>query len=251
MISTDKALSSLPVGLRKPLIEEYSNIVQHYLRRKWTSSELSGGKFCEIVYTILKGYSDGNYPLKPEKPTNFVSACRTLETNVSVPRSFQILIPRMLPALYEIRNNRGVGHVGGDVDPNHMDANTVLAMTSWILAELIREFHTLTIEEAQRITDSLVERKTPLVWQSGDIKRVSNTDLSLREETLVLLASSSGSVTILDLIRWIEPSNKSYYKQILLTMHKSRELELSTEGDHVQILPKGMEFAEKIIARIL
>ena len=72
------------------------------------------------------------------RPSNFVEACRRLESNSGGPRSFKILIPRLLPLLYEIRNNRNVGHVGGDVDPNHMDATTVLAIVAWVMAELVR-----------------------------------------------------------------------------------------------------------------
>lgn len=248
MITPDQALSSIPEGLRKPLIEEYNNIVQNYLHRKWTSAELSGGKFCEIVYSILLGCSNGRYPPKPEKPNNFVNACRELETNTSNPRSFQILIPRMLPALYEIRNNRGVGHVGGDIDSNHMDANTVLAMTSWIIAELIRVFHNLSIQEAQKLADSLVERKTPLVWQSGDIRRVLNPDLGFRNQILIILASCSSPVMTEDLIRWIEPSNRSYFFQVLRGMHKSRLIELSSKEELIELLPPGMTAAEQLIA---
>ena len=43
----------------------------------------------------------------------------------------------MIVALYEIRNDRGVGHTGGDVDPNHMDASMVLAGAKWLVAELV------------------------------------------------------------------------------------------------------------------
>src|SRR3979411_1915836 len=67
----------------------------------------SGGKFCEIVFTILDGHAKSTYPTSPAKPKRFVDDCRKLENNSHVPRSFQILIPRLLPALYEVRNNRG------------------------------------------------------------------------------------------------------------------------------------------------
>ena len=100
MSSTDQALIDIPDGLRNPLIDEYQNIVRNYMERRWTPSELSGGKFCEIVYTILDGFSSGNYASSPMKPDNFVAACRKLETNTSNPRSFHILIPRILAALY-------------------------------------------------------------------------------------------------------------------------------------------------------
>jgi hypothetical protein len=122
MTTPTAALAAIPNGLRLPLLSEYQSIAQNYAEHRWSPAELSAGIFCEIVYTILDGHAKGSYPAHPSKPADFVGACRKLEQNIHVPRSFQILIPRLLPALYEVRNNRGVGHTGGDVDPNHMDA---------------------------------------------------------------------------------------------------------------------------------
>jgi len=130
MVTPQQALAIIPDGLRKPLIDEYQSIVGNFMERRWGASELSGGRFCEIVYSILDGHAKDTYPSKPSKPGNFVSACRRLESNTNMPRSFQILIPRLLPALYEIRNNRNVGHVGGDVNPNFMDSTAVVSMAS-------------------------------------------------------------------------------------------------------------------------
>jgi hypothetical protein len=247
MITTDEALATIPDGLRKPLLEEYSNVQRNYLEHRWTPSELSGGRFCEIVYTILKGYSTGNYPSSPIKPPRFVDACHALESTTSNPRSFKILIPRILPALYEIRNNRGVGHVGGDVDSNHIDASAVLSIASWIMAELIRVFHNINIQDAQKIADILVDRKIPLVWYSGDIRRVLQPNLSIMNQTL-LLSSTSETVTKHDLIRWLEPTNRAYFYQLLRRMHKSRLIELSSDETTIQILPPGMAIVESIIS---
>lgn len=247
MITTEQALATIPDGLRKPLLQEYSTILRNYLERRWTPSELSGGIFCEIVYTIIKGCSTGNYPSSPTKPPNFVQACRELESITSNPRSFQILIPRLLPALYEIRNNRGVGHVGGDVDSNHIDASAVLSMASWIMAELIRVFHDIDIQDAQKIADSLVERKTPLVWHSGDIRRVLDPSFNTKKQIL-LLSSNSQSVTKDDLLRWIEPPNRSYFYSLLREMHKSRQIELSSDETTVELLPPGMAIVANIMS---
>ena len=136
-MNVNAILSAIPNGLRRPLLKEYNNIVQNYLEQRWTPTELSGGKFCEIVYTIIKGFGLGTYDRKPSKPRNFVDACKRLENVTGIPRSFQILIPRMLPSLYEIRNNRNVGHVGGDVDPNQMDSQAVVQITGWIMGCLL------------------------------------------------------------------------------------------------------------------
>lgn len=109
MADLDHLLGALPSGLRESLVSEYKKLTQNYMEHRWEPAELGAGKICEIVYSIIKGHIDGSYPSSPTKPRNMVLACRQLENESTLPRSFQILIPRMLPPLYEIRNNRGVG----------------------------------------------------------------------------------------------------------------------------------------------
>jgi len=242
-------LGALPPGLAGPLLSEYRQIAQNYLEHRWSPAELSGGRFCEIVFTILYGHAKSSYPASPAKPTNFVSACRSLESNAHVPRSFQILIPRLLPALYEIRNNRGVGHVGGDVDPNHMDAIAVLSLASWVMAELVRVFHGLNIAEAQRAVDAIAERKTSLIWSDGDIRRILDTSLPLKHQILLLTATSASNVQVNDLLRWTEYKDRRYFMRLLRKMHKERLLELSQNETLVHVLPPGSKLVETFLAK--
>jgi hypothetical protein len=223
MIAASTALSAIPAGLRDPLLEEYQTIVQNWLEQRWLPSELHGGRFSEIVYTILDGHAKSKYAATPSKPSNFVDACKKLENNSHVPRSFQILIPRMLPALYEVRNNRNVGHVGGDVDPNHMDSMMVLSMANWIMAELVRVFHGLTIAQAQQVVDALAEVRIPVVWSDGGgIKRVLRPELKLNEQVLILVSVSVPDVTSRELIGWIEEDDKGYFIRTIRNLHKKR-----------------------------
>jgi hypothetical protein len=247
VISASQALSTLPPALRDPLLAEYESIVRNYSEGKWTAAELSGGKFCEIVYTILDGHAKGTYASSPSKPGNFVEACRRLESTTGVPRSFQILIPRLLPPLYEIRNNRNVGHVGGDVDANHMDATAVLSVANWIMAEIVRVFHSVSVQDAQRIVDALVERRTSMIWHTPRGKRVLRTDLALRDQILVLVASSPQPTKVTDLLAWTEVGNKGYFMQTLRFLHKDRLVELSEAEGTVELSPTGSEAASRLL----
>ena len=247
MVAPETALSTVPDELRTPLLEEFSLIVSNFMERRWTSAELSAGKFCEIVYTVLDGYARGNYPASPTKPANFVSACRQLENNPSMPRSFRILIPRLLPALYEIRNNRNVGHVGGDVDPDYMDSSAVLSMASWILAELVRVFHGVSTLEAQTIVDSLAEKRIPLVWKSDSIRRVLNPGLPLKDQVLLLLGSAAGRVPVATLLRWTDYKNKGYFLRLIRKLHADRFVEFHEKESEIELLPPGVECVSKIL----
>lgn len=242
-------LAAIPTPLRDALLAEFEGIGKSFFERRWSPAELSGGRFCEVVYTILDGHAKGNYALAPQKPANFVAACRALEGNAHVPRSFQILIPRLLPALYEIRNNRGVGHVGGDVDPNHMDAGAVVAIASWVMAELVRVFHSLPVAQAQEIVDNLVERRSPLVWDGPEGKLVLDPGLKLKDQTLLLLDSATGAVNTDDLQRACRYSNSGYFLRLLRKLQDERLLVLSADGSSARILPPGSEHVATLLAK--
>src|SRR5580698_605737 len=133
MIDLSKVLIGLPTGLREPLLKTFREIASNFLEHRWEPSELNGGKFCEVVYSIIAGAIKKNFPSSPSKPSNMRDACQALEkmpanSDLVGDRSFRIQIPRLLTSLYEIRNNRGVGHIGGDVDPNFMDATAVFSL---------------------------------------------------------------------------------------------------------------------------
>jgi len=246
-MNLNNILSNIPVGLRIPLIKEYNNILQKYLERKWTPSELSGGKFCEIVYTILKDFGNRNFDTTPSKPSNFVGACRQLENDTSLPRSFRILIPRLLPPIYEIRNNRSVGHVGGDVDSNQMDSQAIVQMTGWIMGELVRVCHNISIEDAQSAVNNLTERKLPMVWELNELKRVLAPDIPFPKQILILLSSENQYLDTDKLFEWLDYSNKTYFKKMLKDLHKKRFVDLSKDGNRIILLPPGLIEVESIL----
>jgi hypothetical protein len=251
MITPDQALSSLPSGLRDVLLAEFRSIVDNFMEGRWGAAELSGGRFCEVVYTILDGYAQGAYPPSPTKPSNFVQACRQLESYGSVPRSFQILIPRLLPALYEIRNNRNVGHVGGDVSPDLMDCSAVVAIASWILAEVIRVLHGAATQDAQRLVDNLAERRTRLVWKSGELRRVLDPSLPLKDQILVLVASCNSTVNADQLFEWTGYGNRGYFERLLRRLHSERLIEYHLASHEVELLPPGSDYVASLLGQSL
>ena len=151
----------------------------------------------------------------------------------------------MLMALYEVRNNRGVGHVGGDVDPNHMDATCVLAMSKWLVGELVRVFHNVSTEQATAAIDALVERTLPTVWKVGDNLRVLDTSMSMRDRALTLLYQRQGAVSEVDLFRWVEHSNASVFRRdVIRPAHKAKLLEYNPKLSTVEISPTGIAYVE-------
>lgn len=247
-VSTAGAFSGVPDGLRKPLLEEFNKLARHYRESRWEPAELNGGKLCEIVYSILKGYVDGKFPASPAKPKNMVAACTALEQATTFPRSVRIQIPRILVALYEIRNNRNVGHVGADVDPNHMDATVVYSMIKWIMSELVRIFHSVSPEEATSVVEALTERDVPLLWRVGEITRVLGAGLSAKDKMLVLIYGSSGAVAVKDILQSIEYGNASRFRaNVLKAAHKANLIHFDAKSDTVTLSPVGARYVEASI----
>lgn len=245
-------LQAVPQGLRGELLSAYGSILKNYRERRWEPAELNGGKLCEVAYTILRGFVDGTFPKKSAKPRNMVDACHDLEKapSTTFSRSVRIQIPRMLVSLYEIRNNRGVGHVGGDVDPNHMDAVCVLQMSKWILGELVRIFHGVSTDIAAAAVDAIVERTVPLVWEVGGNLRVLQPEMTMKDRALVLLYHCAGPVVEGELVGWIEHSNASVFRRdVLRPAHKKKLLEYDTRSGAIHISPLGIDYVESVILK--
>lgn len=252
-LAPEDALAVLPPTLRADLLSAFSEIVNHYRGHRWEPSELNGGKLCEAVYTICVGWLEGGkYPNRAAKPSQFAQKCLGLEAryqSVVDSHSARILIPRVMLGIYDIRNNRGVGHVGGDVDPNHMDSTAVLYSAKWLMAELVRLLHTLSTEEATAIVDGLIEREVAWVWTHGDKKRVLTPGMSWKDKTLVLLLTEPGEVSEGELFRWLEhPRISDFRKDVLRPFHKLKFIEYDQRAATITLLPPGVTEAERLVA---
>lgn len=251
-LSPQDAFDVLPKTLAAELTNEFNKIVTAYAERRWEQSELDAGRLCEITYTVTVGYLDGGtYPDRASKPNRFPDACWGLANKYPThpSHSARILIPRMMMGLYDIRNNRGVGHAGGDVDSNEMDATASLYLSKWLMAELVRLLHGLDLNEAQEIVDVIVEREIPAVWINGDKRRVLRTDLSWKDK-IVLLLINDAEVAESELFRWSEHGTIGNFRTLLRKMHKSAIIDYDGATRVVRLLPPGVMEAEAVIERI-
>lgn len=248
----DAALSALPAGLRRKLVDSYARLKAAWSAHEYDTCGLRAGKFCEVMLRCLQEVLTGQHLAFGTKIPNFGDACRTLEQTPksSGPEGLRVIIPRALEFVYTLRNKRDVGHVGGDVDANAIDAATAVRCVDWCVAELLRSIHTLSLEEAQAILDSITERELPAVWAVAGKKRVLDAAMSRTEQTLVLLYSDQDvAVLAEDLAAWVEaPRLSDYRKDVLRPLHKRRLVEFDAESDSVVLSPRGVAEAERILS---
>lgn len=248
-ITPATALGAIPAGLRQELLNEFEKITRNYRETRWEAAELDGGRLCEVIYTIIAGHLNGDtYPARASKPDRFDDACRKLAhaPKASYSKSARLTIPRVLISLYDLRNQRGVGHVGGDVSANHMDATYVLYTAKWLMAELVRLFHQVTVAEATAVVDTLVDRTVPILWKVGDATRVLNTSLSLADKTLLLLYHQPQGVSEADLVRDLEQKRPADYRaRILKSLHERKLVEYDATSKYAQLSPTGIREVEE------
>jgi hypothetical protein len=243
--NAQQALGNLPQTLRTELLAEFAKITRNYREYRWEAAELDGGRLCEVAHAILDGYTSGGaYPATASKPSNFKRSSEALENRTGYPDSARLTMPRVLVALYDVRNHRGVGHIGGDVSANHMDAELVLAMSKWIVAEMVRLFHNTDVKTATGVVDALVDRTLPIIWEVDGIKRVLDTSLSLADQTLLLLYSETGAVSDRDLAKYLEQDRLPNYRRVLDRLHKARAVEWNKATGMVTLGPPGRKDVE-------
>lgn len=241
----------LPDDLRTALLNALGEIRANYVEGRFEPSELNGGKLCEVVYRVLQWYTDRSRTYQPLGTSirNFGQAVKQFEGLIDFPDSIRFHIPQALTFLYTLRNKRGVGHVGGEVNPNHMDAEVIFSVSNWIVAELVRILHRTTTDEAQAVVDWLVERQLPLVWESGETKRVLDPSMSYKDRALVLLYSVHPmEVDEKELRAWCEHPNASNFRRdVLKKAHAARLIEYDPVSKVACITPLGVRYVENLL----
>ncbi len=242
-----QALANVPKRFRRKLINTYLEIKRYHLEANYASAGLSAGKFCETLIRVLQQEVKGSYTPFGKSINNMADECRIIITtqNNTVVESIKTIIPRALIFLYTMRNKRGIGHIGGDINANSIDSATIARTADWILCELIRVFHKLPLEEAQDLIDGLSVKSMPIIWEVAGRKRVLNNDLPAKHKALLLLYSSSDAAVLTeDLCSWIEYAPNMFKTRVLNDLHKQRLIEHDQESDLVYISPTGAKLVE-------
>jgi len=255
ILTLNQALQSVDKKFREKIVSTYQEIKSRYSKALYNSefdaAGLSSGKFCETILRFLQNELTSTYIPFGTHISNFNDECQKL---INLPKtagneSLRIIIPRSILFLYTLRGKRGIGHVGGDVEANKIDIETIVRLSDWVVCEIIRIFHSLSLEEAQAIVDSLSSKQLPEIWEIAGKKRILATGLDFKQKTLLLLYQSSENFEFAeDLYKWVEYSDYSMYKRaILKPLHDKKIVEYDKETDIVHISPTGIFEVEKNI----
>ena len=242
------ALGAVPATFQSRLIKSYLDLKKNAAEIRHDAAGMAAGKFCEVTLRFLQQKIHGTFTPFGTKIANFADECSRLTSALATSgnESERVVLPRALNFLYTMRNKRGIGHVGGDIDANGIDIATMARTADWVICELIRINHGLSLEEAQDIIDGISVRQLPTIWEVGGKKRVLKDGLKARDQALLLLYSNADSAVLLeDLSSWVEYSNPPMFRNsIIKSLHKQRLLEFDVDSESVTLSPKGAKYVE-------
>lgn len=243
----EAALSiQFPKDVLVALLDEYQHIKQQFFLRKFQPTELNAARFSECVLRLIEFLDTGSYtPFG--RQLNTQNIINRITNNTGLPEGIRFFIPQLTKVLLDIRNKRNVAHVGGEVNPNYSDSLFVSHSADWILVELLRNYHTNSIDEARKIVESINETKIPVITEVGNFIRVQNTQLKADQKTLLTLYyKQPEKVSDADLIKWTRYTNTSRYRTEILKLLDGEAL-IHYENGFCTLLPKGIIYVEKNI----
>jgi len=178
--------SKFPSELVEDLIGSYEKVLAEYRKAAWDETLWKAGKFVENVFRLL-------YFIIHSQVLNQVPSMNDLKTELqkspstTFDDSVRILIPRIATAMiYDPRSKKGAVHVK-PIDPDYLDATLSVSACDWVLAELLRIYHTKDPEEIQHIIQSILVRKVPFVEKHGGQSYVTVPLKNAGDEVLMLL----------------------------------------------------------------
>jgi hypothetical protein len=193
---------------------------------------VEGGRFCEAAFRLLEQATKGSFtPLGKQIDTQkIISAVE----QAKVPDGIRIHIPPALRMVYDIRNKRDAAHLADGIDPNLQDATLVIGTLDWVLAELVRLFHGVSADEAQKIIQEI----------DGFLK-VLNPKLQASDRVLVLLYERGARrATREELLSWVHPKMRKNLNRTLNQLEHDRAL-IYSAGNAFQITEASMREVEE------
>jgi hypothetical protein len=228
------------------LLEAYVEAKRNFYLGGLRLSAVEGGRFCEAAFRILEEATTGKFtPLGKqldveklrEKLANLPSAAHS--------DSIRLHIPRALRVVYDIRNKRDTAHLADNIDPNLQDSSLVVYSLDWVLAELVRMYHTVPANEAQNIVESLVTRRAPVVQDFAGFLKILNPGLPAGDHALVLLYQRGKvGATLNELSSWSKPKMRANLKTTLNRLVNERAF-VHFDGARYFITESGMRDVEK------
>lgn len=169
--------SGVPAPVVTEILDAFVALKRRFHAGDYRPNAVEGGRFSEAVFRLLEWATTGTFTPFGDPSFKTDPLIKRLEQapRTSFPDSVRVHIPRTLRVIYDIRNKRNTAHLADGIDPNVQDAHLVVANASWVLAELVRLYHSVSATEAQSTIEHLVRRDVPMMQVIDGFPRILKT----------------------------------------------------------------------------
>ncbi|MDY6985711.1 MAG: hypothetical protein SVE93_04830 [Candidatus Thermoplasmatota archaeon] len=236
--------SKIDPSLIERFLKHYRELKQKFFLGQYEPSQLNSAKFVEVAFRILEYITKGNYtPFDKDVQINSLMGYLEKLPKDKHPDSIRIHIPKILKVIYDIRSKRGVVHAG-EVNPNLMDATFVVSSCDWIMAEFVRLYYNVDSTKAQKIIDSFVERKVPIIEEFGEDVKILDPNLTVADKILLILYKKHPDYVLTsDLKRWVKTKSSTHITTVLRQL--DNDARIYRKGKESMITRKGIDYVEK------
>jgi hypothetical protein len=231
-------------------VEHFQRMLEELQKRDWEQTILRSGKLVEAVLKSLWLHAGNSLP-----PDRDFKAGKIMDDLERLPKTafadtIRITIPRACRFVYDVASNRGARHDPGEIDPNEMDANAVVSIASWIMAEILRysQRGSLDPSAVASLVAGLVQKRYPFIEEVGGRVRFHLTKKSARGIGLVALwhkyPSPLCSTEVIDAIVRHGHSQKN----ARVALSRLRDVVDDDGEGNLRLLAPGVREAEELLA---
>jgi len=239
--------NSIDESLVESLIKSYERVKSDFVKGDYEGALLKSGKFVENIFRILKFLKNGSI-VEEIKQGEFESIRKDLETVSSdkLPESVRILIPRIASSMiYDTRSKMGAAHQKS-IEPDFIDAKLTISASDWIVAELLRLYHTRETEEVIKLMKNIVKEYVPFVEVKRGSKFVTMKG-DCKEKILVsLLHAGDDGLTRAEVGKLIHDYTPGRITQSLNELEAESKIGKALDDYYVILNPGEEDISKKI-----
>lgn len=231
------------------LINSYSDVKDAFIKGDYEGAQSKSGKFVENVFRTL--YHIRRKKVLPEiKQHQIEEITKDLlnSDGKTYPESIRILIPSIAKSMiYEPRSKLGSVHQK-PIKPDFIDAKLTVGASDWIIAELLRLYHTRDAQKVNELIKNVVKDYIPVLQKVGDETFV-DAKTNCEEEILIRLSDvGNGGLSRKELGKSMKHNfDRSTITNTLGKLIKNKDIFFTKDNKYVIFESSRKKIANKII----
>ena len=244
--------TSIPDELVDKLIDSYVKLKELFYLGKYRPASGEAGYFAQVVLRVIQNEIDRTYTNLDEDLPNFHDTVFRFGRTPGHRDTVRFHIPRTLEVIHDIRNKRDVGHPKGKIDANFSDATLSFYAASWVLVELIRFYHDVSIDEAQKMVDEVIKFNISVIQDFNGFPKILNPSMDLLKKIMIwALFKKDEGFTLENIQEWTKGRHRKSYTKSVLDNLENKLGYLHCEDGNYQITISGIKEVSENIPLVL